>query len=125
MRDCALIPEPSRQSLGAAAESRAACFLESQGLRIVARNFRVRGGEIDLIANDHDSLVFVEVRSRATNTYGSAAESIGHAKRSRIILAARLWLQKQRFSTEMPCRFDCVLVDGDRLSWVRNAFTAD
>jgi putative endonuclease len=110
------------QARGAAAEDRAARFLEQRGMRIVERNFRVRGGEIDLVCRDGASLVFVEVRLRSRADYGGAAASITPAKQARLITAARHWLARHG---EAPCRFDCVLIDGDRTEWLKDAIAAD
>lgn len=110
---------------GALAEQLAADFLIRQGLRIVVRNWRVRGGEIDLICHDGDHLVFVEVRLRGQSGFGGAAASITPAKQRRIILAARHYLAGRR---EQPCRFDAVLLDGlepGRIEWIRDAFLAE
>jgi putative endonuclease len=107
---------------GREAEDRAARYLESCGQRVVERNFRVRGGEIDLIVRDGRTLVFVEVRQRGSSDFGGAAASITAGKQRRIILAARHYLLGKR---ECDCRFDCVLIDGEQLQWIRNAFSAD
>ncbi|MCF8178348.1 MAG: YraN family protein [Sulfuritalea sp.] len=115
----------TRQAKGAAAEQMAADFLLRKGLSIIERNFRVRGGEIDLICRDGKTTVFVEVRSRSSGEFGGAAASITVSKQARLILAARHWLLRHG---ETPCRFDCVLFDGPdagTLKWLRNAFTAD
>ena len=113
-----------KKQTGDAAEALAASFLTRQGLRVLERNWRVRGGEIDLICADHGCLVFVEVRLRANNHFGGAGASITTAKQRRIVLAARHYLAGKR---EQPCRFDAVLLDGlseTRLEWIRNAFEA-
>lgn len=107
---------------GREAEERAARHLAGCGLRLVERNFRVRGGEIDLICRDGASLVFVEVRQRSRSDFGGAGASITAAKRRRIVLAARHYLLGK---ADCDCRFDCVLIDGTRLEWVKNAFAAD
>ncbi|MFA6312872.1 MAG: YraN family protein [Sterolibacterium sp.] len=115
---------PSRQLAGAQAEALAAAFLSRQGLRVLERNWRVRGGEIDLICEDHGSLVFVEVRLRQRSDFGGAGASITPAKQRRLILAARHYLAGKR---ERPCRFDAVLLDGlteTNIDWIRNAFEA-
>ena len=109
-------------SIGNRAENLAADYLIRHGLRLVDRNFRCRGGEIDLIMGDGPVLVFVEVRARADAAFGGAAESPTSAKQARIILAARHYLA--RHGLDAPCRFDAVLVDGGKLSWLRNAFDA-
>lgn len=107
---------------GAAAESLAAVFLRAHGLAIVERNYRCRFGEIDLIAREAETLVFVEVRRRSSDAFGGAAESITAAKRARLTAAARHYLARSR---GVPaCRFDAVLLHGDppRIEWIRNAF---
>ena len=109
---------------GRRAEERAAQHLEAHGLRVVGRNFRCRGGEIDLVLCAPDgTLVFVEVRSRAQASHGGAGASIGAAKRRRIVLAARHYLL--RWPSPPPCRFDAVLVEGGQVQWLRAAFDAD
>jgi len=124
----ATVPDPagtpikrsrSRQQAGAAAEERAAQLLEEHGLRVVARNFRTRFGEVDLIARDGDTLVFVEVRLRARADYGGAAASITRTKQRRIIAAARLYLRRAPASA---CRFDAVLLCADDIEWIPGAF---
>lgn len=110
-------PPTTKQAAGAAAD-----YLVARGLRVIARNFRVRGGEIDLVCRDRSSVVFVEVRARSRADYGGAAASITAAKQARLILAARHWLARHG---EAPCRFDCVLIDGGRIEWLKNAFAAD
>jgi putative endonuclease len=109
---------------GREAEMQAAAFLESRGLRILARNWRCRFGEIDLVARDANTIVFAEVRARASRSFGGAAESIGYAKRRKLIAAANLYLSARRI--DAPCRFDAVLIEsGGRIEWVRDAFRAD
>ena len=106
---------------GEAAEARAADYLARQGLAIVARNYRTRFGEIDLVARDHGTLVFVEVRRRASAACGGAAESVDARKRRRIAAAASQYLA--RLGSEPPCRFDVVTLQGEALDWLRAAFT--
>jgi putative endonuclease len=112
----------STQAKGVAAEETAAKYLAERGLRLVERNFRVRGGEIDLICRDGTTVVFVEVRLRRSSDYGGAAASITAAKQAKIVMAARHWLARHGNAT---CRFDCVLLDGEHIEWLRDAFTAD
>ena len=108
--------------LGAGAEETAAAFLEQRGLAIVARNYRCRMGEIDLIARDGATTVFVEVRKRASSAFGGAAASITAAKRLKLTKAARHYLS--RLHTLPQCRFDALLIEGEppRIEWIRNAF---
>lgn len=107
---------------GAEAEDEAARYLQRQGLRLVARNWRCRYGELDLVMADGAGLVFVEVRARSRGDFGGAAESITAMKRQRLVRAAQHYLQKH--PTPGPCRFDAVVLDGARLTWLRNAFEA-
>jgi putative endonuclease len=109
-------------SSGDAAEALAAAFLEARGLRIVARNYRCRFGEIDIIARSGATAVFVEVRSRKSDAFGGAAGSITAAKRKKVLVAARHYLASHR--VDCACRFDVVLLTGEppRIEWIRDAF---
>lgn len=104
---------------GSEAEEQAARHLERHGLKILARNYRCRGGEIDLVCRDGATLVFVEVRLRTNAGYGGAAASITPAKQRRLTLAANHYLAGKPLPA---CRFDAVLLDGENLDWIRNAF---
>ncbi len=119
------------KSRGDAAEAAALRHLQQAGLTLVETNYRTPGrggGEIDLILRARDgTLVFVEVRQRASQSHGGAAASIGAVKQQRIIFAARHYLM--RFASLPPCRFDVVLVEGSlragepaRIEWVQGAF---
>ncbi len=109
-------------TLGALAEDAAADFLTGRGLRLLARNYHCRFGEIDLIMTEGHTLVFVEVRYRRSKSFGGAVESITAAKREKLLRAARHYLAALK---EFPaCRFDAVLLSGDtkELEWIQNAF---
>ena len=107
--------------LGQTAESRAEAFLLSQGLKRVARNWRCRFGEIDLVMQDGATLVFVEVRLRSRNDFGGAAASVTPAKQKKLLAAARQYLATLK--TLPPCRFDVVALSGnDAPEWIKNAF---
>ena len=108
---------------GAWAEARAERHLRGEGLELVARNYRCRDGEIDLIMRHGDTLVFVEVRYRATQEYGGALASVGAEKRRRILRCARFYLGRHPRDARRPCRFDVVAVDGEHLEWIQNAFS--
>ena len=111
---------------GDAAEDRALAHLEAAGLRLVARNYRTPGrggGEIDLVMRDRDgTLVFVEVRRRASAAFGGAAGSVGGTKQRRIVFAARHFLT--RLTQQPPCRFDVVGVQAGEIEWFKAAFDA-
>jgi len=107
---------------GQAAEQTAADYLTARGLRLVERNWRCKGGEIDLVMRDGATLVFVEVRARGGMAFGGAAASITAAKQARVVLAARHYLAAK--GLDVPCRFDVVLVQDGRLEWLQGAFGA-
>jgi len=107
---------------GAEAEATAARYLQQQGLRIVARNWMCRQGELDLIAREGETLVFVEVRQRASNRFGGAAASIGAAKRVKLLAAAQVYLQT--LAVVPACRFDAVCIEGGQLEWLKNCIEA-
>lgn len=115
---------------GARAESWAQNYLERQGLQIVAKNYRTRRGEIDLIMQHRDTLVFVEVRLRTHKQFASAARSIDHRKQQRIISAAHHYLQHRGLWEKIPCRFDAICLGKDadnsdsyQVEWLQNAFS--
>jgi putative endonuclease len=120
----------SKATTGARAEDLALRFLQAKGLVLVERNYRVargrsrRGGEIDLIVRDRDAtLVFVEVRARRGDHFGGAAASVTSTKQRRLVYAAQCYLQT--LPSLPPCRFDVVAVQGEQVSWLPAAFTAD
>ena len=108
--------------LGQAAEDQAARYVQRAGLRVVARNWQSRTGEIDIIARDGDTLVFIEVRQRASKTFGGAAASISAAKRSKLIATAQMYLQT--LPTIPPCRFDALCFEADQVEWLKNCIDA-
>lgn len=109
-----------RAETGRAAEDEAAALLSAKGMAIVERNFRAKVGEIDLVARDKDEIVFVEVRARASSSFGGAAASVGGAKRRKLIRAALVWIQTNAYSG--PCRFDVVAFDAGRAEHLPAAF---
>ena len=122
--------DTTRQTSGSAgrqAEDLAARFLEKKKLRIIARNYRCRGGEIDLVCRDGKVLVFVEVRLRQNTAFGGAAASVTAIKQRRIILAAQHFLMTNALTND-DCRFDCILMNGtsgNDIEWLRDAFSLD
>jgi putative endonuclease len=121
------------KAVGDAAELVALAHLRAAGLKLAESNYRTPGrggGEIDLIMKDADgTLVFIEVRQRASHSHGGASASISAIKKKRIVFAARHYLM--RFKTLPPCRFDVVLIHGrpgaeeaPAIEWLRSAFDA-
>jgi putative endonuclease len=117
-----IAPRTAKQIAGQAGEDGALEYLRQNGLTLVERNFRCKGGEIDLIMHHQEALVFVEVRKRADNLYGGAAASVTVFKQARLILAAQIYLQ--RYKNPPACRFDVVAIDGTAMTWLKNAIEA-
>ena len=122
-------PAPTQRALtqraidGAAAEARARAHLEASGLRFVAANVRYRLGELDLVMQDARTLVFVEVRTRASMRFGGAAASVDRRKQAKLKRAAMLYLQQQFGTRDWPaCRFDVVAFEAGEPCWIRSAF---
>ena len=110
-------------------ENAAGAYLEDNGLTIVARGYRCRLGEIDLVCRDGAALVIVEVKARSTTDFGTAVETITHGKRRRIVQATRHLLMHRPEWQQLPIRFDVVAFDGidtrePKVSWIRSAFDA-
>ena len=122
-------PALDRRARGDAIEAAALGFLQQHGLRLLARNARSRGGEIDLVMLDGAAVVFVEVRYRANPAFGGGAASVDAVKRRKLVLAAQSFLAEHREYAHSPCRFDVIDAGGDpeapRIDWLRDAFRAD
>lgn len=104
---------------GLAAEEQALVFLRKQGLTLVERNWRCRGGELDLIMRDGATWVFVEVRKRASAAFGGAGASITAEKCRKLQHAATVYLSTH--AIDAPCRFDAVLFEGGaQANWLKN-----
>ncbi len=109
-----------RKDKGKKSEDEAARYLTGKNYQILQRNFRWKGGEIDLIARQKDLIVFVEVRSRASSEFGLAAETVQAPKREKIKRTALLYLQKN--CLDSPTRFDVIAFDGENMTHIENAF---
>lgn len=97
---------------GAEAENRALAHLLSQGHQLLARNYRVPGGELDLITREGAVLVFTEVRQRRRPTFGSALESVTPRKAALLRRAALAYLVREHGRDDLACRFDVVTIEG-------------
>ncbi|MCS3902241.1 putative endonuclease [Methylohalomonas lacus] len=108
------------------AEQAAVDYLQRQGLTLQDRNYHSPFGEIDIIMREHASLVFIEVRYRANETFCPAVETISRTKQQRIRTTAEHYLQQQRQAHKYDCRFDVITLSGPQQSpaynWMRNAF---
>jgi putative endonuclease len=112
------MPRTSQQQLGRQGEDRALAHLLTQGLTLQARNFLCKAGELDLIMLEGPTLVFVEVRQRASSKFGGAVYSVTPAKQQRLLRAAQCYLLRHKIPP--PCRFDLIAIDDDKLSWIQN-----
>lgn len=113
----------TRQSTGKWAEDLACKYLRKQGLSLLQRNYRYKNGEIDLIMQDKQLLVFVEVRYRANAHYGGSIASINLQKQQRIIRTAQHYLYTHQSAQQSICRFDVVLLSSEEpIQWIADAF---
>ncbi len=117
------------QNMGQLAENNAYDFLVKKGLKPVARNYRCKYGEIDLILQDQETLVFIEVRYRKNTRYGTSAETVTASKQKKLVLAAQYFILNNRDYQASPCRFDvAALSPGPKgkeklaIEWIKNAF---
>ena len=110
-----------RQRIGDEGEEQALKYLIAAGLILVQRSFLCKGGEIDLIMRDQTSLVFVEVRKRASKQFGGAVASVTPAKQKRMVHAAQVYLLTQK--TNPACRFDLIAIDDGEITWLKNVIT--
>lgn len=108
---------------GTCYEDLAASYLEAQGMRILQRNFQRRIGEIDVIAQDKDTLVFVEVKYRSSGVFGDPVESVTFSKQQKIRRMAQMYMNIANLSEDTLCRFDVVAIRGDgEITHYKNAF---
>jgi putative endonuclease len=114
--------ERSAKGLGRAGEDAATEFLRSHGYKILQRNFRGPGGEIDIVASDGGVIVFVEVKARRSHAYGSALAAVDARKRRRLRAVAEDYLQF--FAPAAKARFDVLAIDGNAIRLYRGAFWA-
>ncbi len=117
------------KNLGDQFEQRAAHWLRDQGQQILARNFRARTGEIDLITREQGQLVFVEVKARSHTGFGGAAITVDRRKQARIRRTAQVFLQRYPHYAGLPCRFDVLAFEPRQspgefeIRWIRAAFS--
>jgi putative endonuclease len=114
-----------RKEAGDRGEELALRHLQAAGLKLLQRNYRCRGGEIDLVMREGAVLVLVEVRYRRDSHFGGAAASVSGLKQQRLLRAAQHLLQNNRAYRQQPARFDLVAIEGGsgtQLNWIKDAF---
>jgi len=124
---CIFSKERNKKDIGKIGEKVAAKFLTRKGYRILERNWRIRGGEIDIVAKDNDTMVFVEVKSRTSTEYGTGEEVITSWKIKRLINAAKVYLRYR--GEDYECRFDVISIlfnergKAKEINHIQDAFT--
>lgn len=118
----------TKQQTGQQAEQAACDFLKTKGMSLLEKNYFCSQGEIDLIMNDNNTIVFVEVRFRQNTQFGSGAETVDRRKQNKLVATAAHYLQKNPKVAKNPCRFDVVSLtankSGQKLDWIPDAFQA-
>ena len=112
----------NRKKEGVTGEQTVCEYISAQGMRVMQRNFSCRGGEIDIVARDKGTLVFIEVKSRESEAFGFGAEAVTRTKRRRIVQAAKLFLLIHK-APEMDVRFDVAVVTRGEVEYIKDAFT--
>ncbi len=119
----------ARRVLGAQGEAAARGFLERRGVHILVANYICAAGEIDLIGQEREAILFIEVKTRRSAAFGPPQLAVHHRKQRQIVRAAQ-WFLAERRTPEVACRFDVVAVtflndEPPRIQWVRDAFPAE
>lgn len=125
----ALLTKAKHLLTGEKAEQDACQHLQQHGLKLVTKNYRCKFGEIDIIMQDRQSLVFVEVRYRKSSQFGSGAESITMAKQKKLLRTASYYLQQHPQTAQLACRFDVISISGKQdkqreINWIKDAIQA-
>lgn len=115
--------KPTSKEIGNSAEKLALNYLQSQGLKLITRNFSCKHGEIDLIMQHNKNLVFIEVRYRKHSQYGTGADSVDYRKQQKILKSAEYFLQSNPKYNQLPCRIDVISLGSDKanINWITNA----
>ena len=112
----------NKRRVGEFYEERALAYLQKQGFRLCAKNFRVRQGEIDLIGYDGNTLVFAEVKYRRGKGLRKAMESVTLKKQVQISRISLFYLNKYKISLQSAIRYDVIAIDDEEICWIKNAF---
>lgn len=107
---------------GSCYEKKAAAYLTANGYDILEHNFYTKHGEIDIIAKDGDYLVFIEVKYRKNDKMGTALEAVNAGKQKKIRFSAGVYMYKNNYPADYPCRFDVVGITGSDMILIKNAF---
>ncbi len=111
----------NKRAIGSQYEELAASYLKEKGYKILGKNFHCPYGEIDIIAEQEDNLIFVEVKYRKNSLYGYPREAVNYKKKQRIELTARFYL-RHYYRYEKSCRFDIIEILEDKITHIEAAF---
>lgn len=111
----------NKRKIGAEGETKAVNYLKRKGLNILIKNYNCKLGEIDIIAKDCDTIVFIEVKYRKDLKKGRPYESVDYFKQKKIIKSA-MWYSVEHNIFDKPMRFDVLEIIGEEVSWIKNAF---
>lgn len=114
----------NKRAKGTYFEEKAEKYLEDKGYEILERNYRIRRAEIDLIAKNENTIVFVEVKYRKTSNYGYAQEAVNRKKQQKIYLAAQFYITEKNL-TNYDIRFDIISINNNKLDWIQDGFWGD
>lgn len=114
--------EKNKREIGACYEAKTAEYLKGLGYRILAMNYRCKIGEIDIVAQDKSYLVFVEVKYRIGNRYGSPLEAVDRKKQKIISRVAQYYCLTHGCALSLPCRFDVAAFEGENFIYMEHAF---
>ena len=112
----------NKKTPGQRAEQRAKNYLQTQGLKLISQNYSSRYGEIDLIMEDNDSVIFIEVRMRKNNDFGGALASIDSKKQKKISNTAQQFMSNKGWLNSKPMRFDAIGIEDNNIEWIKGAF---
>ena len=112
----------NKRSIGAVYEQKAIEYLKEKGYSIINQNFRCKIGEIDIIAQWKDVIVFVEVKCRKTASFGYPEEAVSYYKQEKIRKVAQYFLTGSNSFVDMDCRFDVIAIEGEEIRHIENAF---
>lgn len=112
----------NNRKTGSAYERRAAEYLQSQGVKIIEMNYRLKIGEIDIIGRDKNTYIFVEVKYRKSASHGTPEEAVNYKKQRTICRIATLYRKFKKLPDKAGLRFDVVAILDDRITWYKNAF---
>jgi putative endonuclease len=117
------------KALGSRGEDLAVQYLKKKGFKVIERNYRCQSGEIDLIAREKNTLVFVEIKARSSSEFGLPQEFVDRFKQRKMIEAARTFMAERHVTEEIPARFDVVAIrlapSGPDIELIKDAFQGD